>query len=116
MDNNLQNSIIWTKHALKRLEERRMPKNIGELALLEPDEKRKGKEKGIFEFIKNYKKENKIYTIILIVTKSKDDKWLVISVWVDPIFDGSLDASRQREKISLAKRRKPVEKRGRIDY
>lgn len=70
--------VILSKHALERARSRHIELAVIEQVILSPDQKINLKD-GKFKFIKNL--DNRRYQVIAASVK-KEDKWLVISVWV----------------------------------
>ncbi len=81
------NSIIWTKHALDRLEDRKMSKHTIEHALTSPDYAQTGKQPGTFEY---GKKSGKKY-VTVIIKPDHDGKAIIVSCWIDPPEAGTQD-------------------------
>ncbi len=87
--------LIWTNHALQRLEERKIPQDWAWRAFKYPDSIRKGKKNGTAEHIKKYKDLN----VTLIATKNDHKEWIIISCWVDPPLPGSIDIKKRQEYL-----------------
>lgn len=85
-------NTIWTDHALERLSQRKLPQYIAMRAFTQPDIKVDGKQPGSVEFQKQYEKS----LITLIGTKNNDGKWIIISAWIDPPLQGSIDIEKNR--------------------
>ncbi len=84
--------LIWTNHALDRLEQRKLPQEIAWTAFRYPDEVLKGKQAGSYEYRKRY--QNSLIT--LIATQNERREWVVLSVWIDPPLPGTADAKKQK--------------------
>ena len=72
--------VIWTDHALQRLQERDISQSDAWVAFRRPDNSRYAKAKGawVYDRVLNKKK-------IEVVAKKEDNKWIIISVWGDKI-------------------------------
>jgi hypothetical protein len=70
--------IILSKHALERAKLRNIELSVIEQIILNPEQKINLKD-GKFKFIKNF--NNRRYQVVAADIK-KENKWLVISVWV----------------------------------
>lgn len=91
--------IIWTNHALERLKARKIPQEFAWKTFRFPDGSKQGKSGGSQEFVK--KIEN--HTITLIAKQNEKREWLILSVWIDPPIQGSIDMRDQyRKKESTA--------------
>ncbi|HRN69791.1 MAG TPA: DUF4258 domain-containing protein [Candidatus Woesebacteria bacterium] len=87
--------LIWTNHALQRLEERKIPQDWAWRAFKFPDSIQKGKKSGTVEHTKQYN----ALTVTLIATKNEKKEWIIISCWVDPPLPGSIDIKKQQEYV-----------------
>ncbi|MCX7997102.1 MAG: hypothetical protein N2691_05140 [Patescibacteria group bacterium] len=84
--------LIWTNHALERLQERKLPRHIAVTAYHAPDEKLRGKQPGTVELRKRHGKS----LITLILKQNEPREWIVLSAWIDPPLPGTPD-HRKRE-------------------
>lgn len=85
--------VIWTKHALSRLNDRGLTKSLAWETYRSPDEKREGKEKGTTEFIRRVDS-----SIVTVIGKQNEKKeWVIISCWIDPPLAGSIDIQKREE-------------------
>ena len=87
----MTSSLIFTKHALQRLDERSFQKRLVEETLDTPDKVIKGKQAGTLEYQKKYDS----FTVTAIVTTSKEGKRLVLSCWRDPPIYGTADYKKK---------------------
>lgn len=85
--NSYFGGAIWTNHAIDRLKERGMSKDIAVKAFQNPDSKGNGKQKGTYEFQK--KIGNSFVTVI--ATQNEKKEWIILSCWVDPPIYGTRD-------------------------
>lgn len=85
------NQIIFTKHALQRLDERSFSKEHVEGAIGKPDAVVAGKEKGTLEYTKGYGKS----TVTAIVGKGAKGEDVVLSCWIDPPMYGTKDYKKK---------------------
>ncbi len=85
------NNLIFTKHALKRLDERAFSKEHIEGAIRNPDSVVAGKEKSTLEYKKSYGKS----IVTAIVGKGTKGEDVVLSCWVDPPMFGTKDYQKK---------------------
>ena len=88
---NYFGNIIWTNHALKRLNERQFPQEMALTAFKYPDEVIKNKD-GSTE----YKKRINNSFITTIAKQNEKKEWVVISCWIDPPIPGTDDYKKKR--------------------
>lgn len=86
-NNSYFGGIIWTNHALDRLKERGMSRDIAIQAFKNPDNKKDGKQSGTYEFQK--KIGNSYVTII--ARRNVKQEWIMLSCWIDPPIYGTRD-------------------------
>jgi len=91
--NTYLDNVIWTNHALSRLEERKLPKNIALETFHYPDSTNPGKKTGTTELTKQVGK----HTVTLIVKQSEKGEWIVLSAWVDPPYYGTMDYEKRQK-------------------
>lgn len=84
-------SVIWTNHALERLEARRLPQDLAYKAFMHPDSYKKGKNQRTWE----YTKIHDGHTITLVAKQNEKSQWIILSCWVDPPFAGSIDVGKK---------------------
>lgn len=85
---------IWTNHALERAKGRRVPQEILWKAFKSPDTKIAGKKPQTFEFKKTIDK----YTVTVIVKRNEKREWIILSGWIDPPLEGSIDLAKKGKK------------------
>ncbi len=86
-DNSHYGGIIWTHHALERLGQRGLSKDMALQAFKAPDSKSNGKQSGTYEFRKKFG----ISTVTLIAKQNEKKEWVVFSCWIDPPNAGTRD-------------------------
>lgn len=84
-------ATIFTKHALKRLDERSFGRGMVESTISNPDKVTQGKEKGTLEYTKRFETR----TVAAIVGKGRQGEDVVLSCWVDPPIFGTHDHHKQ---------------------
>ena len=89
--------LIWTNHALDRLSDRRISQEWGWQTFRFPDSSHAGKKTGTTEFIKKYKD----ITVTVIARKNEKKEWIVLSCWVDPPLQGSIDILKRKKYLEL---------------
>lgn len=93
MNNQYFGGIIWTNHALHRLEDRRFPQQMALDTFNTPDKKFAGKEEGTTEFQKRFKN-----SWVTVIGKPNDKgEWVILSCWINPPLPGTEDAKRRDE-------------------
>ena len=85
-------NLIWTKHALLQLKQRKLSQELAYQAFTQPDKTKPGKKNNTVE----YKKKINKSTITLIASKNEKSEWIVISTWIDPPLPGTLDAKNKK--------------------
>lgn len=84
--------IIFTDHALKRLEERYFKKTMVEFTIASPDKVSPGKQNGTMEYVKKFGPKK----VTAIVGSARTGEPLVLSCWIDPPYEGTKDYARQQ--------------------
>lgn len=93
MDNHF-GGVIWTNHALDRLNERGIKQGDAWATWKNPDQSRYGSAQGAWVYYKTYGS-----TKIEVVAKQNDKKeWVILSVWSKPVD--------QEEKVETPKKSK----------
>ena len=91
-------NLIFTNHALQRIEERGLTKKLAWETFNHPDESKKAKNGGM-QFVKYFEG----FKAGLIAKQDMKDEWVVISFWRDPALPGTLD---ERKRYRWQKYRK----------
>jgi hypothetical protein len=86
------NNLIFTNHALERISDRKMNKNMILQAFSSPDSKNKGKKPDTTEFIKHTGSS----TITLIAKQNEKNEWIALSAWIDPPYPGTKDYKEKK--------------------
>lgn len=90
---NYYRGLIFTNHALQRLDERRFPVDMVVEAFNHPDASGSAKQPGAFE----YRKKFDTSTVTVIAKQNERGEWIVLSCWIDPPLPGTKDyKERQR--------------------
>ncbi len=91
--------IIWTNHTLERLKARKIPQEYAWKTFRFPDGSKKGKSGGSQEFTKKIDP----YSVTVIAKQNDKKEWLILSAWIDPPIQGSIDMrDHYRKKESTA--------------
>ena len=81
--------IIWTNHALERLQQRGINQGDAYATFNRPDESRPGSKTGTFVYYRTWqyagRNGGKRYERIEVVATKDDGKWIVLSVWSKPV-------------------------------
>ncbi len=83
-------NLIFTKHALKRISERGLTRELVWETFNQPDESKKTRE-GKSQFIKYFEG----FKTGLIAKQNEKNEWIVISFFRDPPLSGSLDERKK---------------------
>jgi hypothetical protein len=75
--------VIWTNHALQRLNERGIKQGDAWATFTRPDQSRYAKAKGAWVYYKTYGKEK----VEVVAKKNERGKWLILSVWSRPVYE-----------------------------
>jgi|GEM_PF-1196102 len=90
--------IIWTNHALERLKARQIPQEYAWKTFRFPDGSKPGKSGGSQEFTKKIES----YSVTVIAKQNDQKAWLILSAWIDPPIQGSIDVkNRHQPKESI---------------
>lgn len=89
-NNKFFGNVIWTNHALQRLNQRGLTQPIAFQAFSNADKSLAGKNKGTTEYQKRF--GNSLVTII--ATQNEKNEWLILSCWIDPPLPGSIDIKK----------------------
>lgn len=87
---HMPSTIVWTTHALNRLHERKFSQELVEETLRTPSQKHPGKQSGTTEFIRFFGKSH----ITVVAQQNQHNEWVIISCWIDPPVEGTLDAAK----------------------
>jgi hypothetical protein len=91
MSSRTYGNLIWTNHALERLEQRRFSQELAWSAFRYPDNVLKGKLPGSYEYQKRYQQ-----SLITLIAKQNDKhEWIVLSCWIDPPLAQTQDAKKR---------------------
>jgi hypothetical protein len=88
--------IIFTDHALKRLEERYFKKTMVEFTVTAPDKVVPGKQKGTTEYIKVFDSKK----VTAIVGTARTGEPLILSCWIDPPYEGTTDNKKRKRYLA----------------
>ncbi len=89
--NNQYGGVIWTNHALDRIGQRGLTQELAIAAFNHPEESVKGRE-GSTEYKKHFGRS----TVSVIAKKNERGEWLILSTWVNPPIEGTLDYKKQQ--------------------
>jgi hypothetical protein len=90
---NYFGGLIFTNHALQRLDERRFPAGMVIETFNQPDSRGPAKQPGAMQVRKRFGEST-----VTVITKQNDrGEWIVLSCWIDPPLPGTKDyKERQR--------------------
>lgn len=74
--------VIWTNHAIERLQKRGIKQGDAWATFNRPDQSRSGKTKGVWVYYKTYGDER----IEVVAKKDGKGKWIILSVWKKPFY------------------------------
>lgn len=94
MDRNF-GGVIWTDHALQRLQERGISQPDAWATWNRPDQSRKGSNnQGSWVYYKTYGSEK----IEVVAKKNDEGKWIILSVWSRHVYQERSHPSRSSHK------------------
>ena len=103
--NQSATNLIWTNHALQKLQERQFSQAQATLAYNTPDQVRAGKKSNTQEYMKHFGGK----TITLIIADNNKGEKIVVSAWIDPPVLGTADY-RQKQRYFQYHRSGPLKK------
>lgn len=89
------NDIIWTNHALARLNARKIHKDSVIQAIISPD--RTKENNGATEYQKRFDNQ----TVAAIVKENEKGESIILSCWVDPPNPGTRDFKRKTRRNQM---------------
>ncbi|MEI7653583.1 MAG: hypothetical protein WCJ70_04935 [bacterium] len=92
-------SIIFTDHALQRLEERYFKKTMVEFTVTSPDKVVPGRQKGTTEYVKTFDTKK----VTAIVGTARTGEPLILSCWIDPPYEGTADYKKKQRYLAYKK-------------
>lgn len=79
--------LIFTNHALQRLDERQFPKHMVLETFNRPDSSHSAKQPGAHEYRKRFGT-----SVVTVIAKQNERKeWIILSCWIDPPLPGTKD-------------------------
>ena len=79
--------VVWTDHALQRLNERNIKIDHALLALNSPDESRYAQARGAWIYYRTWGNER----IEVVARQNERKEWVVLSVWSKTVYNKNLD-------------------------
>ncbi len=81
--------VIWTNHAIERLEQRGIKQGDAYATFMRPDESRPGNKRGTYVYYKTWKYvgrngRERCEQIEVVATK-EGGRWIILSVWSKPV-------------------------------
>ena len=93
MPSRFYENTIWTNHALRRLQDRRLSQDMAWKTFQYPDTVIANRKDGSAQ----YKRRFGIHTVSVIAKQNENNEWIVLSCWMDPPIKGTADDfKRQR--------------------
>jgi hypothetical protein len=89
---NYYGGLVFTNHALQRLEERQFPQRMVVETFNRPDTSHPAKQVGAFE----YRKRFDASTVTVIAKQNERREWVVLSCWIDPPLPGTKDYKQKQ--------------------
>jgi len=81
--------VVWTKHALERLQQRDIAQGDAFATFNRPERSRPGGKRGVYVYYKTWESPGrnggKHYEQIEIVATKDEGKWIILSVWSKPV-------------------------------
>lgn len=91
-DSNRYRDLIFTNHALQRIQERKMAMEAAWETFQKPDYIKDGKRSGT----KEYQKRFNSVLVTLIAAQNEQMEWVVLSCWIDPPLPGTKDYTEKQ--------------------
>lgn len=103
--------VIWTNHALERLQQRGITQGDAWATFNRPDQSRKGSNKnGSWVYYKTYNVPLRDFPdsvgqkIEVVAKKNEQNKWIIMSVWAKPVYSSSKSYNKKLNKKPLWKK------------
>jgi len=98
MDKNYK-GLIWTNHAIERMEIRGVSQGDAWATWRRPDQSRQGKKKGIWVYYRTWGSQR----VEVVAKKNEKKQWIILSVWSRRVFAkrGVKDGKKSFLKILL---------------
>ena len=93
----MASKYIWTHHALRRLDERKIPRKLIDKAIYHPDKIYK---KG--DTIEQQKTTNG-KTVAAIIKKNESGEKIIVSCWINPPFPGTKGYKQRQRYLAIQK-------------
>lgn len=82
--------VIWTNHALERLQQRDIAQGDAWATFRRPDRSRPGQKKGVYVYYKTWdftdsKGRKRYERIEVVATQNERNEWIILSVWSKPV-------------------------------
>jgi hypothetical protein len=98
-NSNYFGGLIFTNHALQRLQERQFPQQMVVDTFHNPDQRISAKQPGAYEYRRRFDKST-----VTVITKQNDrGEWLVLSCWIDPPLPGTKDYAQRQTYLAYRK-------------
>lgn len=88
-------TLIFTNHALQRLDERAFSRSMVETTVSSPDSVGAGKNAGTLEYVRRFGEQR----VTAVIGKGSQGEDLVLSCWVDPPVAGTADHHKKLRYI-----------------
>jgi len=81
--------VIWTDHAIQRLQERNISQGDAWATLNKPDQSRYAKSKDAWVYYKTYPLRGSVQAqkIEVVAAQNERKQWVVLSVWSRPVYE-----------------------------
>lgn len=93
--------VIWTNHALDRLEERNISQGDAWAAFNRPDQSRRGTKPGSWVYYRVFDTKR----MEVVAKKNEQGEWLILSVWERPLLRNEFANTKKQHWILRALRR-----------
>lgn len=91
--------VIWTNHALKRLDQRGLTQKMAYEAFQFPQSSVPGREIGTIEYRRRWGN-----SLVSVIAKQNEKKeWLILSLWINPPLPGSIDLEKKNWQSAYQK-------------
>lgn len=89
--------VIWTNHALSRLEQRGISQSDAYYTFKNPHQSRFANNKGAWIYYRSYD-TNKIE---IVAKQNEKEEWLILSVWSKEMFTNTSHSKRSKNKGNI---------------
>lgn len=90
---NHYGGVIWTNHAIERMQQRKLEQDMALQAFQRPDRELPGKQHGTKEYQRRFGRS----LVTIIAKQNEKSEWIVVSCWIDPPLYGTHDYVKKQK-------------------